>query len=615
MRGQLSSLMLGPILLFSSYGYSQDFLDLTSPCNPVSLATCALPYPSDVYAKPDVDSPTGRRLDYPAGAVRQELFESVPPTLTPQSVFNGSTGYSAASSVLFELDAAPDLTTLPEDGGESVVALNLRTGERVPVRVQLSAYARSKLVSSPSHIVEIFPRARWKYGERYGVFLTRALKASSGQDYAKSAGFTKALSNDGSDLANFYAPAIKAFEKHGIARDELVSATFFTVRDEAEVTGRLIRLSEYVYNQDHPIRNVKIRYKLLGNIAAFVTGEVRVHNFRDEYGGMVYDTSKAEDNWIQFRLALPRAAKKGPVPIAIFSHGIGFFKESGIETAISNAKLGVATIAIDHPNHGSRIQKDGGYVLMRVQTRFVPMQVGMMTQTSIDHMSLLKAIKTSIGSLDIVPKRRWSPLVTSELNNGDGVSDIDTNTIFYQGISLGGVLGATFLSLAPDVKGAVLNVSGVGVTNILAGSLLWNPVFSHLEPDVATGAEALLLKAAMQHEIDYGDAINFVHYLRNPVGMASPKPIVVIAGRGDGVVPNFSTFAFAEIAGLPLVGESTFPMPGVSQQSDFDDGYGVLQFETRSSDSNHPLKGLVVHFSSDRADKAVEQWTQRFILE
>ncbi|MDX1692475.1 MAG: hypothetical protein R3208_01845 [Ketobacteraceae bacterium] len=609
----LKSFWFTALILACPLAYGLDFYPLETPCNPVSVKTCALPLPSDVYASPDEQSPTGMRLYYPEGVIRDALLDEVPPTLTPQTVINGSSGYSAATSVLFELESEPDLSTLPEDGGESVIAINLTTGERAPVRAFISEYARSRRVAQPAQIVEIYPRARWTFGERYAVFLTKALKPAEGGDFGTSPGFAQALSADGSDLAAYYEPVISQFESLGYSRNELISATFFTVRDEREVTDKLLSLGKYVYDQEHPIRNVRVRHKIFGYIGAIVTGEVLVHNFRDQYGGMIYDTSAAEDNWIRFTLTLPRSAKYGPVPVSIFSHGIGLLKESGKDTAVDNARMGIATIGIDHPNHGSRSVEDGGYVMLRMQTPYVELQVGMMGQSPVDMMSLLKAVQTSIAEIDVFPKRFWAPLFTRDITSGDGIPDIDTSRIFYQGISLGGVLGSAFLAIAPDLKGAFLRVPGVGVTSILSGSALWDPFFSNLVPDIADGAEALLLKSAMQHEIDYADAINYVHYIRNPADIGTPKPIGIIAGADDGVVPNFSTIAFAELAGIPLVGEEYFSMPGTFRSDDFDNGFGVVQYQRDRGELNDFWYGIKVHFSSG-GDNVEEDWIKRYIL-
>lgn len=607
-------LIWGYLLFHAANSYAQAFYQLHTPCNPIAVKTCAMPVPSDIYALEDSSSPTGMRLFYPDGIARQELLSVLPSSLMPDRVINGSTGYSAATSVSFELPQAPNLLTLPIDGGESVVAFNLKTGERVPVRAQISEYARSKRVSEPSQIIEIYPRARWSFGERHVVFVTKTLKAADGKDLAPSSGFLQAISQDGSPLSEYYEPIIQFIETKGYSRHELLSATFFTIRDEHEVTDGLARLSAHVYQQEHPLRNLKIRHKLFGPVGAHVSGEVLVHNFRDEQGSMIYDTNQARQNWVRFRMTLPRTASKNAAPVAIFGHGIGFIKESGFDTAVNNAKMGIATIGIDHPNHGSRISADGGWVGFLMNTDDVPRQVGMMNQISIDQMSLLKAVRTSIGNLDILPRQKRSPLVTTDTNRGDGKPDLDTSRVYYHGVSLGGVLGSAFVALAPDLKGTVLTVTGTGVTNILSGSALWDPFFSRMVPKIATGAEALLLKTAMQHVLDYGDAINFIHQFRNPVGMATPKPVMIVAVDGDQIVPNFSTVAYAEIADLPLVGDQLFDLH-TQHQLHFTDGYGVIQLPAITRTGNARLDGFMGHFTSERANQQVNDWIRQYVLQ
>ena len=377
-----------------------------------------------------------------------------------------------------------------------------------------------------------------------------------------------------------------------------------------EVTGPLKELTDYVYNAEHPIRNIDVDYPLVGPVGAFVHGEVYVHNFRGENGNMDFDPANAVGHYIEFRLTLPRVAKKRQVPVAIYGHGLTLQKETDVVAAIPNAILGIATVSIDHPNHGSRADYDEGLMDDLIVIDEVPKIVGMMTQSTVDVMSLLKALKTSIAALDVLPWRLFG-------KNGDGMPELDTSRIYYHGASLGGVLGSTFVGLAPDLKGAFLQVTGVGITNILSSSTLWDTEYSNLEPEAANGAEAMMLKAAMQHEIDYGDGINFVHYFRNPPAKAIAKPVAVLAGLGDQVVPNHTTVALAEIAQLPHVGETLFPMPGVEHVEHFVDGYGVAQVKPLFNFTIGTLGGLLAHASFVRPDASsiLEAWIKEIILE
>ncbi|MDX1693803.1 MAG: hypothetical protein R3208_08550 [Ketobacteraceae bacterium] len=597
-----------------TYGdVSRKFFDLASPCNPVHSTHCALPFPSDVYAIENAGGHTGIALEFPRGVLRDEVSENIPDGLTLQSVLNGSSGYSAATSVLFDLESRPDLSTLPEDGGESAVAYDLETGERVPLRVQFNQYANSDKVSSPTPVVEIYPRARWQFGHRYVVFLTDRLRDDFGQPYARSRGFESAISNDGSPVADFHSDVIDFVEARGYDREALVALTFFTVRAEDEVTVPLRTLAESVYGKEHPVRRLRVYYTP-GYVAAIVTGDILVNDFRGQDGGVIYDTNAAKDNWIRFRLTLPRAARQQKAPVAIYGHGLIAFKETDIAVSLANAFLGIATIAIDQPNHGTRARTDGGSLQSNLETENVFVHSGMAAQSALDHIALLKAVRTSIAGLDVLPRKRNGWWISLPRYNGDGISDIDPDRVFYQGTSLGGVFGTTFVALAPELKGAFLQVCGIGITNILSNSMVWG-MFSKLVPAEANGAEALLLKAVLQHQMDYGDAINYAHYFRNPPAGIDPKPVAVVAGYGDGVVPNTATATLAEIAQLPLVGKEYFPLKGVPNSEDFVDGYGVKQFPPLVMTGNKVDRRLA-HISFLRPDaiQIMIEWTQDVVL-
>lgn len=580
-------------LTFTAHGAASN----ETPCNPIGLITCTLPFPSNFYSVPDANSPTGVRVNIPEMAIRPELLKDVPASINVQKIANSSSGFSAASAVLFELDQQADEKTLPSAGGQTVYAFDLDTGEAIPVRAQVNRYARSRKVSSPSHIVEIFPRSRWQYGHRIVVALTDALKPKAGGEYTPAAGFRQAVTQTGSPLYNDYHEALSLLESKGVSADSLLSATYFTVRTENEVTQPMQRLMQQTLAAEHPIRNVKTYYQALGAIAAYVKGEVRVLDYRNA-DGLVNYTLTPKESWLRFRLSLPRTASEKSVPIMIYGHGLGILKETDKLVSVTNAIHGLATLSIDQPNHGTRIHDDGGYALTLLSTENVGRLLGMISQSPIDYMSLYQAARTSFGAIDALPHSR-------RRGNGDGVPDLDVNRIYYSGTSLGGVLGLTFVSLAPDLKGSFTHVTGVGVTSILSTSVLWTSAFSNLEPKEATGAEALLLRAAIQHEIDYGDAINFVHYLRNPPAGIQTKPTAMVMGVGDTIVPNASTQALAEIAQLPLAGNVLFDMPDVMRTSDFVDGYGIKQFRPLTNIFN-PIDNMVAHLSFIRQSMSRE---------
>lgn len=435
----------------------------TSNCNPLSLATCSLPFPSDHWTAADDSSGSGRVVQLADAPIDQRILDRLPPSLNLDTIYDQSSGFSAATAVLFELS--------------------------------------------------------------------------------------------------------------------------------------------------------EVSYRLIGAVGAVIRGKVLLSDFRDNADVMDYSLSEGHENWVNFRLSMPKAAKGKSVPVAIYGHGITAMKETNFLVSVANAQKGIATIAIDHPYHGSRIIPDGGYVLTMLAPEYIPQQLSMMIQSSVDHMGLLKALQTSFTSLDVYPKQPFSGLF-KHIKNGDGIPDLDTTRILYQGTSLGGVLGATFLSLAPTIEDAFLHVAGVGITNILSKSMLWDLAFYKLIPGGVSGGEALVLKAAMQQELDYGDAINFVQYLHNPPRAdITEKRIVVAMGVDDFVVPNEATLALGLIADLPLTGELLKPIPELQQSDDYIDGNGIMQFYAPVRIGG-TLEDTLAHLSFLRPEVTAEmnKWLDSYFL-
>ena len=194
-----------------------------------------------------------------------------------------------------------------------------------------------------------------------------------------------------------------------------------------------------------------------------------------------------------------------------------------------------------------------------------------------------------------------------------------------QGTSLGGVLGSTYGAVSPTIKGGVYHVTGVGVTSILANSILWVPMFSNLVPSEANGAEAIMLRGAIQQTLDHGDSINYIDMFRHPQLGNEARPLMLTNGAGDTIVPNSSSVAAANLADLPIVGEPLFDMPNVRVESDFDeDGYGIRHYKPVvgtvpliwegefAEEASHASAHLIFARASDRPDQ--QDFIKRFIF-
>jgi hypothetical protein len=523
-------------------------------CNPVRVQSCALPYPSDLFAVTDPASPTGIRLHVDDAILSPEVLAQIPPAMHPSAIFDGQDGFSAAGPILFELDAPPDPTTLPADGGDAVVVFDRTTGERVDVMAEFDTQALK--APTPGHVVRVWPRTRFEFGGKYVAALTTGLRRFDATAYERSAGFAAAVSGADPALGAHYRPIMSFLAARGLPAESVVSAVDFTVRSEASATEPLRRMAAKAYAAPHPVRELKVIGPILPGMGAIVTGQVQLTDFRGDDGGIDWSpAAPGRPLWTDFILTIPAQARHTPAPVAIYGHGLTVSKETLLAVAFTNAKHGVATIAIDQPNHGKRAWTEGGPLRPDggvASLANLPRLIAIVVQSSIDMVSVLRAVETSLADIDVVP---WLPRKNGAAVAADRRGDLDPSRIVYEGTSMGGVLGSAFSAIAPGLDGSLLQVGGVGIMHILTSSSVWDNIgLDQVMPEGATGAELAVAVAGIQHVMDPGDGINFAHFYRHPPPGLAARPVLLLYGAGDTIVPNFASEALTDIAGLPRFG-------------------------------------------------------------
>ena len=587
-------------------------------CHPLSVNTCTLPFPSNFYTESDPASPTGLMVDL-KGTLFSQSSEDKFSHLTSPKVFSDATGFSAAAPVMIELPEAFDAGSIPKEGGNTVLVFDKTTGMQLPIRTQRFDYALNNRFDEQSHIIEIYPRARFEFGHNYIAVVTNNLLTLNGANMAAHPAIDELISGtatwDGAvDMAN----ALDTLTAYGLDKSEVVSFVEFTIGDEATNNDPLFALMDQVAADDHPVRNLKTHQINVWPYAASVTGQIRLSDFRDQVDGSIpfHNIPESRDYWADFILMLPIASKHGAAPISIYGHGLGVTKETMLLTvAYPNAEKGIATIVIDQPNHGSRSGQDGGDIQSLLNPQKVTRVAGMMTQSTLDMMSVMAALQTSLADLDVAPAKDnwWNRIWYS---GGIDTPDFDSNHIIYQGTSMGGVLGTSFVSTAQDLKTAFVQVTGVGMSNILSHSTLFESFgFENMIPASASGGEAALFIHSLQHQVDHGDAINFAHYVRNPIHGREARGLIVQYGLGDEVVFNRSTEVLAEIAELPLMTPAIEDIPHLTSSDEYQDGYGLVQNKPLLP-TGGLLDNILGHASFIRLDsiKAMKLWIDELVL-
>lgn len=206
-------------------------------------------------------------------------------------------------------------------------------------------------------------------------------------------------------------------------------------------------------------------------------------------------------------LSIPKK-KGGPFPVIILLHGYGGDKEDMMEAARPLAELGYAAVAIDAQYHGER--KREGRNMYSADTEET---IQAFIQTVIDVRRLIDHLETR--------------------------TDLDGGRIGLVGASMGGLLGPIAAGVEERIDVPVFMVGG-GNMRILVGESNLSQV-KEIRRELKETGRTIEQVAA---ELECIDPINFV-------GLISPRPLLMINGLKDDIVPVASNRALYAEAKRP----------------------------------------------------------------
>jgi len=292
---------------------------------------------------------------------------------------------------------------------------------------------------------------------------------------------------------------------------------------------------------------------------------------RDSSGNpVVIDTPQ-----IPFTVTIPAGTPPpGGWPVVIQQHGLGGQRDTVVAFAESDAAHGFASIGIDAVAHGYRYFDCGPAASCSQDTAnnfggtaipdgfadgtLAGQSVGFLTV----NLGFFQAFHNFIGIRDNFRQTYADLLSLVRLLKGHTIdaalgTTLNDGEIFYMGHSLGGLMGSGFVPITTDVKAALLNASGGGLTNQLflnssIGAGAQSLVNGILGLDPANLADEFALQPNLvQAIIDPADGLNSASLILGP-GVGAPRNVIQVEDFGDQVVPNPSNEALALASGLPI---------------------------------------------------------------
>jgi hypothetical protein len=558
------------------------------------------PFPDDFWLRPDPADPRRQRL-----AIEMPGFDA-PDRLLLEALIRGTRmldGFSPIAHVTLALSEAPDPYSLPWTPAESLdpmasvglfdVAPGSPTyGSRIPFRMDVrtdTAWGRV------SHSLLLFPSIALEPGGRYGVVVTRRARVDSSRPFDASPFFRAARDAPPQPdepealqrvraLADDVLRAVAEAANPPIPREDVALAVRFSVRHTDDIPADLLAMKREILAGPAPaIAVARVERESAeeiargSEVAAVVHGTWEAPDWRGD--GLVLSRDpesgrpqRTATRPIEFVLALPAAAREGPVPVVMYQHGNpGSAEEEVLPQARQTlARAGFAVIGFtDALNREvsppGKSERERAYdqifrimwhvlLLKRIPDYFV--------QTNAEQLSFLRAIE----SLAAIPR---FTVGLPQAPEGESFFGIDlAKPLTYVGVSEGANHAPAFLAFAPEVRAAALISGGRRFAEVLVHQRpeaivapLTGLGFTQLRP-----TDIWVMLALFQMIFDRQDAQNFAPYVyREPfevAGTTRRASILLTEGLDDSAVPNHVTEALAWALGpIPQLGPPPRPVP------------------------------------------------------
>ena len=539
------------------------FLD--GDCDPISPEVCGLPFPSNVYLQADDTSPTGARVHFGPTT----LPVSVGGVQSSPDLLNVADGFSPAAGPIAFLPGAASAgvagSTSPDtslSGTSPTIILDATTGERVSRFAELD----ESTDDDATRAILLRPIKLLTAGHRYIVAL-RHVVDSTGTAVAPSPAVVALRDGTKSDLSSvtarrgLYADIFDKLTTAGVDTADLQLAWDFTVASRENNTARMLSMRDTALD-DMPgtYAFTDVQTDIDPHVARRIEGTVDVPLFLDDpvpggtlvlgNDGLPVQSGTAP---YPFVMLVPTSCVAASCPIVQYGHGL-----FGDRYAIDNAgyyeamdAFGAIVISMDWigmsnndlaPIAGAAASGDISQfatVPDRSQQGFVNLAVA------------LRTLETKMVD-------------DPTLIFGD-VHAVDPSTRYYIGGSQGGIYGASYMSLTPDIDRGALVVPGAAYSLMLPRSIYWQEYATPLiVANFDDPRDVQLVLGYLQMLWDRSEPSGYATAITDdPFPGTTAHRVMLFEGVGDHQVPNLSTELLARSIGASYLAPGNRTLDGL----------------------------------------------------
>jgi hypothetical protein len=545
-------------------------------CDFTDPAVCLYPWPNDLFTRSD-DSATGRRLNLKRASMPRNK-DGKP--IDPRDM-NRADGFSPGSMLITKVRGLDNLAAarrskLPPIGDlrrsiarrSPVVVIDARTRERHPVWAEVDSNPRR----GADRVLIIRPGKNFTEGKRYIVAL-RNLKTRTGRAIRPSRGFRiyRDRLPSRNRLVNLrrkrYERMFRTLRRAGIRRGNLFLAWEFTVASRQSLAGRALHIRDRAFRQlgDTNLRDLTVQ----GSSPTFTVDTVQ-------------DRTAAEDDRIARRvegtITVPCFLTNGCQPGGRFTFDRrGRPEQRGITTfryycniprsALDPAAAPKARAALyGHGLLGNPAEFDASNVKSMSNEHNVLFCATAWAGFAAEDVPHLLTVLNDLSRFNTVADRMQQGFL-QQLFLGralihpqgfsshpafqkDGQSVIDTQQLYFDGNSQGGIMGGALTALAPDFQRAVLGVPGMNYSTLLQRSVDFDAYAPFLYGGYPRELERQLWLAQIQLLWDRGESNGYAQHMTLRALPNTPHHYVLMhVAFGDHQVADVTALVMARTIG------------------------------------------------------------------
>ena len=582
-------------------------------CDTIDVSACMLPFPNDLYTVP-ADTPTGRRVDLSLLAMPRNIVGK-PIDPTDQ---NRADGFSPGSLIITKiagLDTDEQLDAIgaarvwnPEASLRAdapISVINADTGEKHMVWAELD-HSQDALGASPEdRVLIIRPAKNFLEGERYIVVL-RLPGHDADPTFANFRDKGATLTNPIDEQRRpHFEDLFATLGAAGYERADVTQTWDFTVASADSLAGRMLSIRDDAFAQlgDENLADMKVE----GDAPAFTLTRITDHLCSEGVGfpedAVVVDQcAGGEDDKIAYDV-------KGTMDVPCYMSTPGclpvnshFVLDPTTNKPVQipgnvmkvDFRCRIPKVALEHPGearpslYGHGLLGSSGEIGqgqlkdMMAEHNFVFCATdwaGMADQDLPNVLTILPDVsrfntladRVQQGMLNFLYLGRLmihpDGLVSQPQFQKDGQPILDTERLFYDGNSQGGIIGGALAAVAPDYNRATLGVTGMNYSTLLNRSVDFGagkpPTEGGIEyawplyQSYPQANERQLIFGLMQMLWDRAEGNGYAqHMSAEPYANTPEHRVMMMVGYGDHQVANVSAEVQARTMGAKVLKRS-----------------------------------------------------------